>query len=245
MVFPMKILVVANSTSSKNIGIKKEALQSVARPDTIVEIQGLRARNPTLPESTEYYNRRMLYVPKIVEAVREAEHEGYDAVLLDCFLNPGLEEAREAVKIPVVGAGQASMLLASTLGHSFAVVSTISNGIVPAKDLAKLYGVYDKVVSWRSAEISVQEMHKISEDEIIEAIFKEAKEAVERDGAEVVVLGCSGIPSIDLQEKLGVPVIDSGIVGFKTAELMADLYLKVGLTHSKKIAYSPPPEISP
>lgn len=240
----MRILVVANSSSSKNLEIKKEALQTVARSDTKVEILGLRDREPTLPESTEYYYRRMLYVPKIVEAVRNAEKEGYDGVLLDCFLNPGLEESKEAVKIPVVGAGQASMLLASTLGRSLAVVSTISNGIVPAKDLAKLYGVHDKVVSWRSAEIPVTEMHKMSEESITEAVFREAKEAVERDGAEVVVLGCTGIPSRVLQDRLGVPVIDSGIVGFKTAELMVDLYLNAGLTHSKKMAYSPPPEIS-
>ncbi|MDP9196188.1 MAG: aspartate/glutamate racemase family protein [Pseudomonadota bacterium] len=53
--------------------------------------------------------------PFVVKKVIEAEREGVDAVIIDCFSQPGLGDARKAVKIPVVGAGEAAMNAAARL----------------------------------------------------------------------------------------------------------------------------------
>ena len=45
--------------------------------------------------------------PHVVRAVVDAAHEGFDAVIVDCTADPGVVEARQAVTIPVVGAGEA------------------------------------------------------------------------------------------------------------------------------------------
>src|SRR5699024_295355 len=45
--------------------------------------------------------------PHVVRAVIDAAHEGFDAVIVDCTADPGVVEARQAVTIPVVGAGEA------------------------------------------------------------------------------------------------------------------------------------------
>jgi Asp/Glu/hydantoin racemase len=85
-------------------------------------------------------------------------------------------------------------------------------------------------------------MRRTTAGAINAAILREAKVALDEYGAEVIVLGCTNLSAVEIQSKLGVPVIDPGIVGFKTAELMADLFLKTQLTHSRSLAYSPAPE---
>jgi len=196
-----------------------------------------------MPESTEYLYWKMLYTPKSVEAAKKAEGEEYDGVFLSCFLNPGLYEAREIVNIPVVGAGETSMLLASTFGHNLAVIVPTSKMIPVAQDNARMYGVDAKVVSWRSLNISVEEI-LADEKKTTERIVREGKEAVTKDGAEVIVLGCGALPYRNIQKMIGAPVVQPAVVGFKATELMVDLYLTIGLTHSKVLTYSPPPEYS-
>ena len=44
------------------------------------------------------------------------------AAIIGCFYDGGLRELREALTMPVVGMGEASMLLAATLGHRFSII---------------------------------------------------------------------------------------------------------------------------
>jgi allantoin racemase len=70
-------------------------------------------------------------------------------------------------------------------------------------------------------------------------ILELAREAVERDGAEVIVLGCAGLAGYaeEVERELGVVVLDPTSVAFKMAEAFADL----GLRHSKVGRYAQPP----
>lgn len=45
--------------------------------------------------------------PGVVAAVRRAEADGFDGVIVDCTEDPGVVEASELVEIPVVGPGSA------------------------------------------------------------------------------------------------------------------------------------------
>jgi Asp/Glu/hydantoin racemase len=45
--------------------------------------------------------------PHVVRTVTQAAGEEFDAVIIDCTDDPGVEEARAVVSIPVVGAGEA------------------------------------------------------------------------------------------------------------------------------------------
>ena len=50
----------------------------------------------------------------IVDEIIQAEKDGYSAVISQCFLDPGVCEGREAVRIPVVGAGETQMQMSYT-----------------------------------------------------------------------------------------------------------------------------------
>jgi Asp/Glu/hydantoin racemase len=45
--------------------------------------------------------------PYVVTAVAQAARDGFDAAIIDCAHDPGLDAARRAVAMPVVGAGAA------------------------------------------------------------------------------------------------------------------------------------------
>jgi|GEM_PF-6995251 len=71
---------------------------------------------------------------------------------------------------------------------------------------------------------------------------KKAKEAVEKDGAEVIILGCTiqfGFYK-ELQEYVGVPVIDAILAPLKYAEFLIELKDKFAWTHSKISGYESP-----
>ena len=65
-----------------------------------------------------------------------------------------------------------------------------------------------------------------------------------KDGAEVIILGCSAEVgyNLKLQDELNVPVLDSGIAAFKQTEFLFNLKNSVNLEHSKIISNEPPPE---
>mgnify|MGYP003343746905 CR=1 FL=1 len=64
-----------------------------------------------------------------------------------------------------------------------------------------------------------------------------ARQAIDEDGADVLILGSTTMHQSHayLAERLDVPVINPGLVGFKTCEML----LELALTHSK-LTYWPP-----
>jgi len=102
----------------------------------------------------------------------------------------------------------------------------------------RLRGVENAYASTLVLNMSVLDMDAKPE-ETKARILECAREAVERDGTEVIILGCAGLAGYaqDVEEKLGVVVLDPTAVAFKIAEAMADL----GLRHSKIARFAKPP----
>ncbi|MCL6633133.1 MAG: aspartate/glutamate racemase family protein [Alicyclobacillus herbarius] len=85
---------------------------------------------------------------------------------------------------------------------------------------------------------------QVDHDETKQRILHAAQEAVHKDGAEVVILGCTiefGFYQ-EVQRQVGVPVLDATIVPLKYAEYLVDLRRKFGWGHSKVAGYESPSE---
>ena len=220
--------------------VRTEDYQAVAGPDTEISTV-LIERGPASIES-EF--DEMLAVPDTVFKIMEAEKDGIDAVVINCMGDPGMNPAREAVSIPVVGPAEATMHVASMLGHKFSVV-TVLESVVPMLDNeAKRYGVFDKLASARWVNIPVLELER-DPKRLVDSLVNESVKAIDEDGAHVIVLGCTGMFGLveAVQEGLiqrgytGIPVLDPIPVAIKMAEALVDLRL----THSRR-TYSPPLE---
>jgi len=215
-----------------------ETIKKVKRPDVEAKVIHLSKG----PVHLEYHYYEHLNLGETLEWVKWAEKEGYVAVVIGCFYDTGFREARELVSIPVVPVAMATMHVAATLGHKFSIIVGRRKWIPKMESNVYMYGLERKLASFRVIDFTVPRMAEEPE-KLKESILVEAKKAVENDGAEVIVLGCTGETGFmkELVNKLRVPVLDPVVTSWKYAEMMADLYLKVGLSHSKLYEFEPPP----
>jgi allantoin racemase len=195
------------------------------------------------PAHLEYHYYEHLVMDDVLSLIRRAEKDGYHAAVIACFYDPGLREARELVRIPVTAPAEASMHIAATLGHKFSIIVGRRKWVPKMEDNVNMYGLEKKLASFRILNFTVSRMRR-EREELEKAIRREAKLAIEEDGAEVIILGCTVEVGFSrrLMQRLKVPVIDPVIISFKYAELLADLYSKLGLSHSKIYGYESPPK---
>ncbi len=234
----MRVRVVTPLTTR---GLRRpEDVDSWARPGT----EASHTEIETGPASIESRFDEALAVPGMIAKIVAAEREGVDAVVIDCMGDPGLDAAREAVSIPVVGPCQAAMHLACMLAHSFSVVTVLSTLGPVFDELAVRYGVRDRLRSVRAVEIPVLEL-EADPGRLLDALADESVAAVAEDGAAAIVLGCTGFEGCGrrIEERLagagypGIPVVDPMVSAFKLAELLAE----AGLAQSRA-TYAPPRE---
>jgi len=243
----MKIRIVSAIFSPRPEGMSKEELERRQReyserrmklyklcPETELDSVGIEKG----PSSIESRYDEILAVPEIVKRVKEAEEEGVDACVVNCFGDPGVRASREVVKMLVLGPCESSLLVASALCNRFSVITVLENVVGVIEENAKIYGISDKLASVRAVDIPVHELHRDNE-RTARALYEEGKKAMEEDGAEVLVLGCTGMTGMAerLSKELGVQVIDP----LPTAVKFAETLVALGLRHSK-LAFPMPPE---
>jgi len=191
------------------------------------------------PAAIESYYDEYLSVPGSIRVAQEAERNGYSAVIMGCYGDPGIEALRESLDIPVVGPGEASLYTAAMLGHDISILSVLKNIIHPLKMLALKVGLQSRLVSVRVIDKPVLSVG-VDVEGTKRALVRAGRAAIAEDGADTLVLGCMSEAFLglanDLQRELKVPVVDP--IG--TSVKMTELILVNGLTHSKK-AYPAPP----
>lgn len=223
----------------------------VARSDTEVVLRHAAVSgNYVRSLYTELLNNRA-----IVETAIQGEQEGFDAVVVGCWADP-LWEAREVLNIPVVGIGEASMLLACSLGYKFAVI-TVAPGVIPTIELdLRRYGLQDRAIyrpvrSLDPPSDTEMLLESITDPQrrMIPNLERIAHQCIE-DGAEVIIVGCGYYgPILTLHgyneiPGTGVPVLDCSAAGLKMAEILVDLHKSTGLRKSSALFFrSPPAEV--
>ncbi len=230
----MRIFVINPNTSESVTEHIRRELEKIKRPDTELTVV-----NPGRgPVSIESAFDEALVGPPTLELVREANAGGYDAIVLACFSDPGLDAAKEISDIPVIGIEEATMHVATMLGHKFSITTAFRNRVATRELHVRLRGVESAYASTLVLNMSVLDMDA-HPDKAKARILELGREAVERDGAEVIILGCAGLAGYadDIERELGAVVLDPTSVAFKVAEAIADL----GLRHSKIGRFARPP----
>jgi allantoin racemase len=222
----MKILIInPNSDLEMTKAIQKTADNFVEDEYEVVCLS-----NTDAPRFIETYEDEVKTAPGMIQIVRENE-EKYDAFINACHCDPNLDALKEITKKPVIGIGEASIKIASMLGHKFSVVSGANHSIPNKEAVIRKYHLQDAMASVRAPEGDVS---KLSGEE---KYLLAAKLAIEEDKAEVIVLGCAGMTGLDkkMQKKLGVPVLD----GVVCALIIATGLVKYGVSTSKIRRYNP------
>jgi allantoin racemase len=228
----MRVLVVnPNTTASMTDRIAATA-RTITASGTVIDA----VTSPMGPESIEGYYDEAFAVPGLIRSVIEGEQAGADGAVIACFDDTGLDAARSAVAIPVVGICEAAIHLAAPIARRFAIVTTLSRSIPPLEALTERYGVARRCTV-RAAEVPVLALDG-HDSGAVEKIEREIAVALAEDRAEAIILGCAGMTELaaELARKFGVPVID----GVTAAVKLIEALVRLGLRTSKIGGYAAP-----
>lgn len=238
----MRILYLIPGPMSKGIfGAKElERRRAVLQRYASAGVEVLARDTESGPSSIESAYEEYLSIPGAMQRVMRAEREGIDAVIIGCFGDPGLDAARELVKMPVVGPAESSMHLAAMLGYSFSVLTVLESIVPPLKKLALCSGLSSKLASVRPIGMPVLSLMEARET-VIEKTIEAGSRAIKEDGADTLILGCMTMAFLEIadevQRELQVPVVNPALAALKVAESL----VSIGIAHSKK-AYPFPPK---
>jgi allantoin racemase len=185
-----------------------------------------------------YYDSA-LFDMYVTDAGLAAEQEGYDAVVMDTVSDSGLRPLRARLSIPVMGPGLVSYAVAIMLGKRFSIITDLPEHRFWAEQNIDGYRLWDKCASIRASGLApdFEELLDPGDETALERMAQVAREAIEDDGADVILIGSTALHQTGefLARSLPVPVINPGPVAIKITEAIVQL----GLCHSK-IGYPSP-----
>jgi len=171
---------------------------------------------------------------------------GIDAAIVAAFGDPGLGGARELFDFPVVGMAEAAMLVACTLGRSFAIVS-FSRSLEPwFAEIVAWHGMSGRCAAIRTLDEDFRSIDEVQEEK--ESVLVElAQRTVREDAADVVILAGAPLAGLanKIRDRVPVPLVDGiqaavvmaeGLVRLKPRKATAGTYRRPGPKDSQGLA---------
>ncbi|MDR1638099.1 MAG: aspartate/glutamate racemase family protein [Clostridiales bacterium] len=206
-------------------------------PDTIVTTKILTHG----PASIECEYDEAYAIPEVIRLCVEGEKEGFDAVFINCFGDPGVRAAREMVSVPVFGGFEPAILYSLGMSDKVGIVTVLPNVVPMLEGLIAKNGLNSRVTSLRYVSMPVLDLFDLNK--LIDALIEESKKAVDLDGAGAIVLGCTGMVGVKEAVEKGladagkpVPVIEAA----QAALVLIETYVRMGWKHSRKTYMAPP-----
>ena len=167
-----------------------------------------------------------LETPALVKKTIEAERSGFDAVVQSNTFDPGVEVARCAVRIPVVGVLRAACHFAATLCDRFGLIAPLDSHALYAQRIIENYRM-GRFISGLKA-INTYETGDLSahHDLLLERMLAVGKELIANGAQALIPLGARLVPYVvsplELEAELKVPVINTELVGIRHAETLVN-----------------------
>ena len=167
---------------------------------------------------------------QIVNNAVQAQRQGFDAVAISCFFDPGLREARSLVDIPVVSLCETALFIATTVGGRFGLIGLGPDQVFALDDLAARYGATDRIAAVLPldppvTETDLESMHGGGGD-LEDRVEEVARRAVAQ-GADLII-PAEGVLNTALVRRgirtlAGVPVMDAYGTLLSYAEMLVRL----------------------
>lgn len=202
------VLINPNSTASMTVG----ALDAARTAAPGMQIDGWTSHLG--PASIQGPADGAAAVPPLLNLVRKADAAGASGIIIACFDDTGLPEARKIARCPVIGIGQASFALATLLADRFSVVTTVPEAVPVIEANIREGGFGHGLIRVIAADVPVLEL-----DDSHHLIADAAHTALS-EGPGALVLGCAGMVTVieHIRRTSPVPVLD-GVTA--AARLMA------------------------
>jgi allantoin racemase len=229
--------------------VLRRVLAGIADPGTSIEVHGITKVGGV---GDHYRYLEFVETGEVLENVLRAEREGFDAFLLGNIGDPGLREARELARIPVLGLCETSLHIACMMGTSFALVTANEKFTPRIVENVRRYGLESRLAGVE--RMTVERLVDLdagfvdpSARERLTSEFRAAAARAAAAGAEVVI-PCVGVLMALLADAgvhtagQGAPVLNGIMALVKTAEAATRMHgLMGGRFTSRRAAYAPPP----
>lgn len=220
----IKVLMTDKATSRQTMDRREEMLAAAVPEGTAISVDCI----PAGPDELDCCTDEAFAAPELVRMAIRAEKEGFDAIVIYCFSDVGLEACRENVGIPVIAPGETALAAAHTLCSRFVVVTGAGWNIPRTyRRLMRNAVAREKLAAVLALDIPSAEM-RTDPDATRRHLDAVCREAVERYQADGVILGCLGMAGYGeaLEAKYPVKIIDPAFLAVAWAELCARLGLR-------------------
>ena len=206
------ILVVNPNTSQEMTAAIDRVAQATA--GTTAKVVTIRSRNG--PHTIEGALDAALATAGMLEVVAAYE-DPFDAVVVACFSDPGVDALRLLVRVPVIGIGAASFMQAACISQQFAIVTPVAGTPARYAAVTAAMGLTGQFVGTYQTPLSVADF-ETDDPAVLETLVLHAAQAV-KDGADCLLFGCAGIADQirDIEARVGVTCIASAAAGVSQA----------------------------
>lgn len=217
-------------------------LNSIAAPGVKVHVEGIS------PPDRDF--GRLAELRCAITAIDNglaAEEAGYDAYVMGHFQDPGLYELRSALRIPVVGAGEATLLAASQLGRRLGLVTLDPVFEIMHFEQADRYGLGDRVthvigLGCKPEDFAAAFAGDVAAKTRMLADFTACAQPMVDAGADVIV-PAGVLPGLLVGGEHSfcvgrAPVVNCAAVALKSAEMWVQLRALNGLEPSRGPAFA-------
>ena len=152
-------------------------------------------------------------------------HRGeYDAAVIACFGDPGLDAAKELFSTPVLGISEAAFHAAAMLGRRFGVVSFTAALQPMFEDCLEHHGLRGRCVGFRMGPGFSGDPGAVAEERR-GLLLDLVRQSVELDGAEAVILAGGPLAGVaaGLQTEVSVPLVDGTAAAVRLAAALAGM----------------------
>ncbi len=172
-------------------------------------------------------------------AAKEFAPGHFDACVVACFGEPGIGAVRERHSFPVVGMAEASVLSALQSGDRFAIVTVGKGWRGMLEEWLRQTGLERRccgIFALAGQALDLAAKREAALGQLRSAVA----EAVERGGADVVIIGGAALAGFAaaLQPEFEVPLIDSLTAALAQAEALA----RLSPVATRRRVAEPPPE---
>lgn len=171
-------------------------------------------------------------VSRDIRGIVRAHDAAASAFVIACFSDPGIHAARESTQRPVFGIAESGLLTALALGNKVGIIAILSRSVPRHMRYVRALGLANRLAGDRAIELGVVELS--DEGRTFGRMVEVGQTLRDRDGADVLVLGCAGMARYRerLADAVGVPVVDPT----QAAVGMAITAIRLGRRSERRVA---------
>ena len=201
---PAKEIIVINPNSNEHVTSSMNTALEPLRLDNGPIIRSVtNVDGPSGIESQQDADTAALQVIDIIKRNNSA-----DAFVIACFSDPGIFAAREVTNKPVFGIAESGILTALSLGSSFGILAILDTSVPRHIRYIRSLGLEKRLAGDLAIGLGVAELS--DEKKTFHRLLEVGRKLRDNHESSVLILGCAGMARYrhDLQESLGIPVVD-------------------------------------